>query len=199
MSYILRIHKIKKFTKTKLQQKPFSHSFRPSVLQSACVSDLFFSLFSKKSVWRTLRTRALSLCKDDKLKNLRQMGTCFCIMDDLRIRLVLSVLLFEPKFTNNVNLNKGLHSSFLFLLYTVRGTGGKIIIGEELAFMSKSFFDNVMAPVLVADASFIGITTWSKNINNFVNRLIELKHENGESGNFKQFFDNSEKEKKFST
>lgn len=132
MSYILRIHKIKKFTKTKLQQKPFSHSFRPSVLQSACVSDLFFSLFSKKSVWRTLRTRALSLCKDDKLKNLRQMGTCFCIMDDLRIRLVLSVLLFEPKFTNNVNLNKGLHSSFLFFYYTL------LEVQEERSLSEKS-------------------------------------------------------------
>ena len=47
--------------------------------------------------------------------------------------------------------------------------------------MSKSFFDNVIAPVLAADASFIGITTWSANINNFVNRLVDLKYPSGES------------------
>ena len=47
--------------------------------------------------------------------------------------------------------------------------------------MAKSFFDNVIAPVLAADASFIGITTWSKNINNFVNRLVDLKYPSGEN------------------
>jgi len=47
--------------------------------------------------------------------------------------------------------------------------------------MPKSFFDNVIAPVLAADASFIGITTWSTNINNFVNRLVDLKYPTGEN------------------
>ena len=60
----------------------------------------------------------------------------------------------------------------------MRGTGGDVLIGEELAFMSPDFFKQVIVPIFAARASFIGITTLGF-ATNFVNRLFDLTNSSG--------------------
>ncbi len=62
----------------------------------------------------------------------------------------------------------------------MRGTGGNIIIAEEFAFMNSQFYNVVIVPILAAKAAFIGITTPGEQPTNFVRRLIDLKHPDGQ-------------------
>lgn len=69
--------------------------------------------------------------------------------------------------------------SFFSLLYTLRGSGGDLVICEEFAHMDKQVWNRVVVPTLITGAAFIGITTKGYDQFNFVTQLIKLKDSDG--------------------